>query len=112
MNNRDLEQVALVAIIQRDTGGNTAEVLDRVIDTVRERGRLRRLMETLTAQGRLSQIVVSVLPFALVGVITLLNEDYMKPLFETSTGQLLLLVGIGLSLLGSYFIKRIVDVSD
>ena len=112
MNNRDLEQVALVAITQRDTGGNTAEVLDRVIDTVRERGRLRRLMETLTAQGRLSQIVVSVLPFALVGVITLLNEDYMKPLFETSTGQLLLLVGIGLSLLGSYFIKRIVDVSD
>ncbi len=112
MDNRDLEQVALVAIIQRQTGGNTAEVLDRVIETVRERGTLRRLMETLTAQGRLSQIVVSVLPFALVGVITVLNDDYMKPLFQTSTGHVLLLVGLGLSLLGSVFIKRIVDVSD
>jgi tight adherence protein B len=112
MDNRDLEQVALVAIIQRETGGNTAEVLDRVIETVRERGRLRRLIETLTAQGRLSQIVVSVLPFALVGVITVLNADYMKPLFQTSTGQVLLLVGAGLSLFGSLIIKRIVDVSD
>jgi tight adherence protein B len=112
MDNRDLEQVALVAIIQRETGGNTAEVLDRVIDTVRERGTLRRLMETLTAQGRLSQIVVSVLPFALVGVITVLNDEYMKPLFETGTGQLLLLLGAGLSLLGSLFIKRIVDIRD
>jgi tight adherence protein B len=112
MDNRDLEQVALVAIIQRQTGGNTAEVLDRVIETVRERGTLRRLVETLTAQGRLSQIVVSVLPLALVAVITLLNDQYMKPLFHTSTGQLLLLVAAGLSLLGSFFIKRIVDVSD
>ena len=112
MDNRDLEQVALVAIIQRETGGNTAEVLDRVIETVRERGTLRRLMETLTAQGRLSQIVVSVLPFALVGAITLINKAYMKPLFETGTGQLLLLLGAGLSLLGSLFIKRIVDIRD
>jgi len=112
MDNRDLEQVALVAIIQRETGGNTAEVLDRVIETVRERGTLRRLMETLTAQGRLSQIVVSVLPFALVGAITLINKAYMKPLFETGTGQLLLLLGAVLSLLGSLFIKRIVDIRD
>jgi tight adherence protein B len=112
MDDRDLEQVALVAIIQRETGGNTAEVLDRVIETVRERGTLRRLMETLTAQGRLSQIVVSVLPFALVGAITLINDQYMKPLFETGTGQLLLLLGAGLSLLGSLFIKRIVDIRD
>jgi tight adherence protein B len=112
MDNRDLEQVALVAIIQRETGGNTAEVLDRVIETVRERGTLRRLMETLTAQGRLSQIVVSVLPFALVGAITLINDEYMKPLFETGTGQLLLLLGVGLSLTGSLIIKRIVDIRD
>jgi tight adherence protein B len=112
MDNRDLEQVALVAIIQRETGGNTAEVLDRVIETVRERGTLRRLMDTLTAQGRLSQIVVSVLPVALVGAITLINKAYMKPLFETGTGQFLLLLGAGLSLLGSLFIKRIVDIRD
>jgi tight adherence protein B len=112
MDNRDLEQVALVAIIQRETGGNTAEVLDRVIETVRERGTLRRLMDTLTAQGRLSQIVVSVLPVALVGAITLINKEYMKPLFETGTGQFLLLLGAVLSLLGSLFIKRIVDIRD
>jgi Flp pilus assembly protein TadB len=45
-------------------------------------------------------------------VITVLNDEYMKPLFETGTGQLLLLLGAGLSLLGSLFIKRIVDIRD
>src|SRR5205814_5904126 len=62
MDNRDLEQVALVAAVQRSSGGNTAEVLDRVVETIRERFELRRMVRTLTAQGRMSRWVVSALP--------------------------------------------------
>ena len=110
MDNRDLEQVALVAMIQRETGGNTAEVLDQVIATIRERGALRRLMETLTAQGRLTQIIISVLPIVLLVAITLLNREYMDPLFETSGGRIALTIGAALSVIGSLIIKRVVEV--
>ena len=66
MDNRDLGQVALVASLQRQTGGNSAEVIDRVTETVRERFELRRLVQTLTAQGRMSRWIVSGLPVVLL----------------------------------------------
>ena len=64
MRNDELEYVGLVANLQRETGGNTAEVLDRVIETTRARQQLRRLVRTLTAQGRLGGAIVSALPVA------------------------------------------------
>ena len=110
MDNRDLDQVALVATIQRETGGNTAEVLDRVIETIRERGALRRMMSTLTAQGRLTQIIVSVLPLALLLAITLINPSYMDPLYETGGGHIALALGVLLSVMGSWVIKNIIEI--
>ena len=62
MQSKDLEQVALVARLQRETGGNTAEVLERVTETIRERLALRRLVQTLTAQGRMSRWVLTAIP--------------------------------------------------
>jgi tight adherence protein B len=110
MDNRDLDQVALVATIQRETGGNTAEVLDRVIQTIRQRGELRRLMETMTAQGRLSRVVVTAIPPVLLVAISLINPEYLRPLFHTGTGNLLLGMAAGLVILGSLVIKRIVNI--
>jgi tight adherence protein B len=110
MANRDLEQVALVAALQRETGGNTAEVLDRVTETVRERSALRRMVLTLTAQGRLSRWVVSALPVVLLGVITLINPDYVRPLYTTGFGHLVLAVAAVMVVAGSLIIKRIVDI--
>lgn len=110
MDNRDMDQLALVARIQRETGGNTAEVLDQLIATIRERAALRRLMKTLTAQGRLTQIIVSVLPLVLLVAVTLLQPDYMEPLFETAGGHIALGIGALLSVIGSLVIKRIVEV--
>jgi len=111
MDNRDLDQVALVATIQRETGGNTAEVLDRVVQTIRQRGELRRLMETMTAQGRLSRVVVTAIPPVLLGAISLINPEYLRPLFHTGTGNLLLGIAAGLVILGSLVIKRIVNIT-
>ena len=85
MDNQDLDQVALVARLQREVGSNSAEVLDRVIETVRGRMELRRLVRTLTAQGRLSRWILTALPVGLALMLIGIGHDYMKPLYtETS----------------------------
>ena len=110
MKNRDIEQVSLVASVQGETGGNAAEVLDRVTESIRERQELRRLVRTLTAQGRLARMVVSLLPVGLLLVISAINPGYMKPMF-TQTGGRIALVFAGLMVMGgSYIIGKIVDI--
>jgi tight adherence protein B len=110
MASRDLVQVMLVASLQRETGGNTAEVIDRVADTVRERADLRRLISTLTAQGRISRWIVTALPLVLLGAISALNPAYLAPLFSTSAGHVMLGLGVFLMIAGSLSIKKIVNI--
>ncbi len=110
MDNRDLEQVALVAALQRQRGANAAEVLDRVTETVRARFELRRMVKTLTAQGRMARWIVSALPVVLLVTISALNPTYISPLFETTTGRVLLVVSGVMVVAGSLVIKRIVNV--
>lgn len=110
MDNRDLAQVGLVAALQRQTGGNMAEVLDRVTETIRERAELRRMVQTLTAQGRMSRWVVSLLPVALLLAISVLNPTYIGPLFNESSGRILLAVAAVMVITGSLVIKRIVNI--
>jgi tight adherence protein B len=110
MANRDLEQVMLVASLQREAGGNTAEVIDRVADNVRDRADLRRLISTLTAQGRISRWVVSALPVVLALLITVINPTYLDPLFKTSAGHAMLVVAVVLLVMGSLVIKKIVNI--
>jgi tight adherence protein B len=110
MENRELEQVALVAALQRSTGGNTAEVLDRVTETIRERFELRRTVQTLTAQGRMSRWVLTLLPLVLLLVISLVNPGYVSVMYDSTAGRILLvLAGICVTG-GSFVIKRIVDI--
>ena len=110
MDNRDLAQIGLVAALQRQTGGNMAEVLDRVTETIRERAELRRMVQTLTAQGRMSRWVVSLLPVALLVAISLLNPTYVAPLFTELYGRVLLVAAGVMVVMGSLVIKRIVDI--
>jgi tight adherence protein B len=110
MHNRDLEQVALVAALQRETGANSAEVLDRISDTVRERAALRRLVRTLTAQGRMARWIVSALPVALLLVISVLNSRYMTPMYTRTAGQILLAFAAIMVISGSLVIRKIVNI--
>jgi tight adherence protein B len=100
----------LVASLQRETGGNTAEVIDRVADTVRERADLRRMISTLTAQGRISRWVVSALPIVLAVMISAINPTYLDPLFKTTAGHVMLVVAVLLLVSGSLVIKKIVNI--
>jgi tight adherence protein B len=110
MDSRDLEQVALVAALQRETGGNTAEVVDRVAETIRERFDLRRMVRTLTTQGRMSRWIVSLLPVGLLVLITTINPDYMKPLYTQPVGRVLLVFAAVMVVSGSLVIKKIVNI--
>src|SRR5207249_11754989 len=110
MDSAEMDQVALVAALHHRTGGNMAEVFDAVADGLRERAELRRDLQALTAQARLSRWVVTALPPVLLGVIWVLNPGYTRPLFHTSIGRILLVVAAVMVFLGSLVIKRIVEI--
>jgi tight adherence protein B len=110
MDSKDLEQVALVAQLQREAGGNAAEVVDRVAETIRERFDLRRLINTLTIQGRISRWIVSALPVGLLLILSVINPHYLHPLVSTLGGKILLVVAGLLVVGGSLVIKKIVDI--
>jgi Flp pilus assembly protein TadB/Mg-chelatase subunit ChlD len=110
MNSEDFGHVTIVAALQRDTGGNTAEVIDLVADTIRERIEIRRMVRGLTAQGRLAGLVLSFLPVGLLLIISLINPSYTHPLFHTTTGLIATGVGVTLSVVGSLIIRKIVNI--
>ena len=110
MDNRDIDQLALVARLQRDMGTSSAEVLDRVIETVRARMGLRRLVQTLTAQGRFSRWVLTALPVGLALALTLLNPGYLAPLFHHSSGRFMLVASALMVVAGSLIIGKIVNI--
>jgi tight adherence protein B len=110
MDNSDLEYVGLIANLQRESGGNTAEVLDRVTDTIRARAELRRLVSGLTAQGRLGGGIISLLPIGLFVVLKLVSPDYLEPLLTTGAGKLALAFATLLMMAGILVIRKIVDI--
>jgi tight adherence protein B len=110
MESTELEQVGLLAELQRASGGNMAEVLETVVETIRERFDLRRLVKTLTAQGRMARWILTLLPVFLGLAISLLNPSYMRPLFATTPGQVLVAIATVMVVTGSLVIKRIVNI--
>jgi tight adherence protein B len=110
MASREVEQLALVAELQREAGGNAAEVIDQVADTVRERFDLKRLIKTLTTQGRMSRAIVSALPVFIFVVIRLENPHYFTPLTGTVGGKIVLGMAAVWAVIGSLVIKRIVEI--
>jgi tight adherence protein B len=99
-----------VASLQLQAGGNTAEVLDVVVEGIRERFKIRRLVRTLTAQGRIARWVLIGLPIATACWIELVNPGYLSPLFHTAAGQTMLVLAVVMVTAGSLVIKRITSI--
>lgn len=110
MANRDVEQVALLAELQRTTGGNSAEVLDTVVATIRERADLRRLVMTLTAQGRMARWILTALPAVGAAIMWVLQPQVMVNFFTSGGGQMALVLAVALVTAGSLVIQRIIDI--
>lgn len=106
--SEDFEWVVQAIAINREVGGDLSEVLDRVAETIRERDRLRRQVKALSAEGRLSAIVLFALPLCLVAFISLANPGYLSPLTSTGLGISMSAVATLLMLVGGLWLRRVV----
>jgi tight adherence protein B len=109
VGNRDLQWIALVTRVQHQAGGNMAEMFDIVAETVRQRHRLRAQIHSLTAQGRMSRWILTAMPFVLAGMFFVLSPTYIGELKSGSGLVLLSIAGVSI-LIGSIWLKRIVDI--
>lgn len=106
----DLDMIVTAILIQRTVGGNLAEILDNVGYTIRERVRIQGEVNTLTAQKKLSGIIVGLLPVVLVLLFFATSPDYMSALFTHTAGRILLVTAVVLDLIGLLMIRRILAV--
>ena len=110
MENPDVEQVAIVTRLQREAGGNTAEVLDRVVDNIRGRMELQRLVQVLTAQGRIARYILTAIPVFLLAFFLLVNKPWLEPLWETTLGNVAMFLWVIMLVGGWFAIKKIVEI--
>lgn len=110
MQSEDFRWVGEAVAIHRDTGGNLNEVLDRVAATMRERNQLREQVSSLAAEGKLSGIVLMLLPVGVAGFYALVNPSYMAPLTSGSLGYMLLGISAVLYVIGGLWMRKIVNV--
>lgn len=106
----DLRMLVTAILIQREVGGNLAEVLDNLGDVIRQRFTVHRQLRVHTAQGRLSGYVLAVLPIAVGSIIYTVNPEYVSLLFTHQLGRFLLLSAVTLQLVGLLWIRRIINI--
>jgi tight adherence protein B len=109
IGSKNFSFVITAVTIQRQVGGSLAGLFDMVADTVRQRQQFARKIKGLTAMGRASAYVLIALPFFIAFALTLLNPDYMAPLYNTSTGHTLIMVGLVMMAFGSLILKKLVS---
>jgi tight adherence protein B len=108
--SKDFEWAVMAIEIQREVGGNLAEVLQTVADTMLARNRLRGEIKALTAEGRISAFVLGALPFAMAGFLWVSNRDYLMPLLQETFGRIAIGVGIVLMIGGIIWLRKIIDI--
>ncbi len=110
VGSADFKWAVIAVNVQREVGGNLAEILDTVADTLRERAMLRRQIKVLTAEGRLSAWVLSLLPFAIALYMYAVNPSYIGVLFESIYGIIMIIVALILLGLGILWMRKIVNI--
>lgn len=110
MESDDLHWAVLAVRIQREAGGNLAELLDTVAETMAQRERLRAEIRTLTAEGRLSGIVLGLFPFAFAGILVLISPGYLDALFENTVGIIAMVAAGIAAVFGFFWLRKIVAI--
>ncbi|HTS19210.1 MAG TPA: type II secretion system F family protein [Verrucomicrobiae bacterium] len=121
VNSQDLDIVIGAYLVQKDVGGNLTEIMEKVAETIRERLRIQGDVRVLTTQGKLSGLVVGLLPFAVVGILLLYAPDYFASMFgppilgqvfghPLPMGVVLLIAGVVLQLIGAWVIYKVINV--
>ncbi|UNC93451.1 type II secretion system F family protein [Candidatus Contubernalis alkaliaceticus] len=109
-DNEDIDLFITALLIQRQVGGNLAEILDNIGHTIRERVRIQGEIKTLTAQGRMSAIIIVALPIGVAAFISVLNPEYMLPLIQEPLGRIMIGMAALSQFIGIVFIRRIVNI--
>ena len=108
--NLDLKFFVTAVSIQRQTGGDLAEIIDKICEVIRERFKILGMVQALTGEGRLSGAVLMALPIAIFIAVYFLNQDYVMLLFNTDLGKKMLGFGIFMQIIGAICIKKIIDI--
>jgi len=106
----DFKWTVMAIRLQRQVGGNLAEVLSTVSQTIRDRYALKRQIKALSAEGRLSSLILSILPVVMFAVLLLLNPVFLRPLFTTTMGIGMLIAAAILMVLGVFWLKKITEI--
>jgi len=106
----DLDLMITAVLIQRQIGGNLAEIFENISNTIRERIRIKGEIKTLTAQGRISGTVIGLLPVAMFAVLMLISPDYIGLLLERRVGLIILGLGIISETIGFLLIRKVVTI--
>jgi len=110
VNSSDLRLFVTAVLLQRETGGNLTEMLEKIGTTIRERFKLMGQLRTYTAQGRMSALILGSMPIVFMLLISVISPDYLKPLFDSTGGKILLVFSFILQIFGFIFIRKIVHV--
>lgn len=108
--SRDFSWIVMAIRIQREIGGNLAELLATVADTLRERERLRRQVNALSAEGKLSGVILGALPVVFAVYLILVRPEYINPLFTTPMGLVLLGIGCVALVIGAFWMSKVIKV--
>ena len=106
----DVKFFVTAVMLQRETGGNLAEILDNLSYVIRERFKILRQVRVHTAQGRLTMVLLMALPPTIVVIMLTLNPAFIRPLFTDPVGHVLIVAGITLQTVGYFFIRRIIRI--
>jgi tight adherence protein B len=106
--SQDLRVLVTGILVQKDTGGNLAEILDRILFVIKERMRIQGEIKIHTAQGRMTGWILCLLPIVMLGLINIVNPGYSNVLFTDPLGKKMLYAGIGMLILGGLIIRQIV----
>jgi tight adherence protein B len=106
----DVSFLVTAILVQKETGGNLAEVLDKTALVIRERFRLRGQLRVYTAQGRLTGWILAGLPFIMFVLLNIVNPAYMRILITDPAGRTLIYIGIVLMVVGGWVIRKVIDI--
>jgi tight adherence protein B len=106
----DVKFFVTAVMLQRETGGNLAEILDNLSYVIRERFKILRQVRVYTAQGRLTMLLLMALPPIIVLIMEVMNPDFIKPLFSDPIGHILVVVGVILQTIGFFLIRKIIQI--
>jgi tight adherence protein B len=106
----DLQFLVTAMLVQKETGGNLAEVLDKTGSVIRERSRLLGQLRIYTAQGRMTGWILGLLPFIVFLLMNFVNPSYARTLINDPMGRKAIWLGLGLMIIGVWMIRKIVDI--